>query len=62
MKNVFCRNVYRDYHLNQDPTALYPVARALLTIQAVYGTIPHIYGKGRGAKQITDFLTKLRFV
>ena len=38
--------IYKDY------TALFFAAKALMTIQALYGIIPNIYGKGENAKVI----------
>ena len=44
--------MFRDYHLEQDPTCLHPLAQAMTALQAVYGTIPNVYGKGKAAKQV----------
>jgi hypothetical protein len=33
-------NVFRDFHLDTDPTALHKVARGMMAMQAVYGVIP----------------------
>jgi len=52
--------LYRDFHLNGDPTSLHAVAQGLVHLQALYGVIPSVYGKGRAAKQIFDFMSQLR--
>ena len=53
-------SIYRDFHLEQDPTSLHSVARAMMTLQSVYGVIPNVYGKGKAAKQVFDFMTRMR--
>lgn len=53
-------NSYRDFHLDADPTALHPAARALTALQASFGNIPSVYGKGRAARQVCDLAAKMR--
>ncbi len=50
--SLFPSRVFRDYHLEDDPTSLHPVALAAMALQALYGTIPRVYGKGRAARQV----------
>jgi len=33
-------------HLENDRTSLFYAAKALMTLQALYGVIPNLYGKG----------------
>ena len=54
------KSVFRDYHLNKDPTCLHTVAQGMMALQAVFGFIPHIYGKGRSAKQLCEYMMNLR--
>ena len=54
------RSLYRDYHLDNDPTCLHSVAQAMLALQSVYGTIPSVYGKGKAAKQVYEFMVRMR--
>ena len=54
------RSIFRDYHLNKDPTCLHSVARGMMTLQAVFGFIPRIYGKGRSAKQLCEYMMNMR--
>ena len=53
-------NTFRKLHLEGDTTVLNPVAKGLLGIQAIYGTIPNVYGMGQGAREVFDYMTKLR--
>ena len=55
-----CRSIFRDYHLNKDPTCLHTVARGMMALQAVFGFIPRIYGKGHSAKQLCDYMMSMR--
>ena len=32
----------------------------MISLQSIYGIIPKIYGKGKAAKQLHDFMTRLR--
>ena len=54
------RSIFRDYHLNKDPTCLHSVARGMMTLQAVFGFIPRIYGKGHSAKQLCEYMMNMR--
>ena len=42
----------QDMFLDNDPTPLYHIARSICHLQALYGIIPKIYGKGKNAKVI----------
>ncbi len=53
-------DVYREFHLETDPTSLHKVARGMMAIQAVYGVIPRVYGKGKAAKQVFDYMQRMR--
>lgn len=50
---------YREYHLEKDPTSLYEVAQAIITLQKLYGTIPRISGKGPCVQQVWDLVKRL---
>jgi hypothetical protein len=43
-------NNQKDAFLYNDTTYLYHIAKSLMTIQALYGIIPNIYGKGKMSK------------
>ncbi|KAG0729931.1 Vacuolar protein sorting-associated protein 33A [Chionoecetes opilio] len=51
---------FRDLHLDSDPSCLFLVAQALMTLQGVFGLIPNIYGKGTAAKQVYDLMVRMR--
>ncbi len=37
-------------YIDNDPTPLFLVAKAICKIQALYGIIPRVFGKGKKAK------------
>jgi len=51
---------FRDYHLEGDPTCLHNAARAMMTLQAVAGVVPRVYGKGKAAAQMFDLMSRMR--
>ncbi|KAK8743146.1 hypothetical protein OTU49_001558 [Cherax quadricarinatus] len=51
---------YRDLKLDSDPTSVFLVAQALMTIQGIFGLIPNIYGKGPAAKQVYELMVRMR--
>lgn len=40
----------QECYLDSDQTSLYHAAKGLMTLQALYGTIPQIFGKGECAR------------
>lgn len=40
----------QECYLDGDQTSLYHAAKGLMTLQALYGTIPQIFGKGECAR------------
>ncbi|KAK0047696.1 vacuolar protein sorting-associated protein 33A isoform X1 [Biomphalaria pfeifferi] len=53
-------DAYRECYLENDFTCLFYAAQSLMILQALYGTIPYIYGKGDGAKQVVEMLRKMK--
>ncbi|XP_064460766.1 vacuolar protein sorting-associated protein 33A-like [Ornithodoros turicata] len=51
---------YRECHIENDTTALYHVAKALMTLQSLYGVIPNVHGKGKYAKMVFDMMLRMR--
>lgn len=49
-------NCFRDLHIDDDPTSIFLSAKALISLQKLYGRIPKIYGKGNDAKKMWDLL------
>lgn len=52
--NVFFFN--RELYIENDPTCIFLAARALVSLQKLYGRIPKVYGKGNAAKKLWDLL------
>ncbi|MCJ8746718.1 hypothetical protein PDJAM_G00145090 [Pangasius djambal] len=54
-------SAFRECYLENDQTSLYHTAKGLMTLQALYGTIPQIFGKGECARiyGITNGYVKL---
>lgn len=53
-------SIFNDFHLKNDPTCLYEMARALTSLQALYGFAPVVYGKGDAAKKLFDYMSKIK--
>eukprot|EP00117_Sycon_ciliatum_P010697 scpid60404/ scgid12493/ Vacuolar protein sorting-associated protein 33A len=51
---------FRECYLEQDYTSLFYVARSLMTLQALYGTIPNLIGKGVCSRQVIDMILRMR--
>lgn len=49
----------QECYLEGDQTSLYHAAKGLMTLQALYGTIPQIFGKGECARVRTLCLLAL---
>ena len=39
---------------------MHSVAKGMMALQAIYGFIPRIYGKGRSAKQLCEYMMNMR--
>eukprot|EP00727_Mastigamoeba_balamuthi_P009151 m51a1_g4859 putative vacuolar protein sorting-associated protein 33a (626) ;mRNA; r:312763-315702 len=50
----------RECRVDGDRSALYYVARAVMKLQATYGIIPHVRGKGALARQVADMMVRMR--
>ncbi|XP_038056680.1 vacuolar protein sorting-associated protein 33A-like [Patiria miniata] len=51
---------FKECYLQNDLTTMFYVAKALMKIQALYGIIPKIYGKGTLSKHVADTILRLR--
>ncbi|XP_064612161.1 vacuolar protein sorting-associated protein 33A-like [Liolophura sinensis] len=51
---------FRECYLENDHTTMFYAARSLMTLQALYGTIPNIHGKGDCARQVVDMMLRMR--
>ncbi|GAA5979504.1 hypothetical protein JCM11641_005416 [Rhodosporidiobolus odoratus] len=53
-------DVWKKTELDGDYSPVYDMARALMTVQRAFGTIPRIIGKGDSAKRLVDLLQQMR--
>ncbi|XP_055963142.1 vacuolar protein sorting-associated protein 33A [Sorex fumeus] len=51
---------FRECYLDSDQTSLYHAAKGLMTLQALYGTIPQIFGKGECARQVANMMIRMK--
>ncbi|XP_064620960.1 vacuolar protein sorting-associated protein 33A-like [Lineus longissimus] len=51
---------FRECYLYNDYTSLFFAAKAIMTLQALYGIIPNIHGKGDCAKNVCDMILRMR--
>uniref|UniRef100_A0A8C7D3A7 VPS33A core subunit of CORVET and HOPS complexes n=1 Tax=Oncorhynchus kisutch TaxID=8019 RepID=A0A8C7D3A7_ONCKI len=47
-------------YLESDQTSLYHTAKGLMTLQALYGTIPQIFGKGECARHVANMMLRMK--
>lgn len=50
----------QELYVENDTSALYQVARGLMSVQSLYGIFPNVIGKGRYAKTVFDLMTRMR--
>lgn len=50
---------FKELTLENDPTCLYQITQALMTIQQEFGVIPRVSGKGHGAKVVWELMNKM---
>ncbi|CAB1319797.1 unnamed protein product [Coregonus sp. 'balchen'] len=51
---------FRECNLESDQTSLYHTAKGLMTLQALYGTIPQIFGKGECARHVANMMLRMK--
>ncbi|XP_075390138.1 vacuolar protein sorting-associated protein 33A isoform X1 [Tenrec ecaudatus] len=51
---------FKECYLESDQTSLYHAAKGLMTLQALYGTIPQIFGKGECARQVANMMLRMK--
>eukprot|EP01087_Luapelamoeba_hula_P012995 TRINITY_DN3682_c0_g1_i2.p1 TRINITY_DN3682_c0_g1~~TRINITY_DN3682_c0_g1_i2.p1 ORF type:complete len:607 (+),score=106.36 TRINITY_DN3682_c0_g1_i2:27-1823(+) len=51
---------YKECFLEGDKTSLYYVARSIMKLQALFGIIPHLKGKGACAKSVMEMVLRMR--
>ncbi|XP_006894767.1 PREDICTED: vacuolar protein sorting-associated protein 33A [Elephantulus edwardii] len=53
-------STFKECYLESDQTSLYHAAKGLMTLQALYGTIPQIFGKGECARQVANMMVRMK--
>lgn len=53
-------NYFREIYLEGDISCLNPIARSILKLQSLYGTIPHIKAKGNYASIVSDMIQRIK--
>ncbi|KAK3539155.1 hypothetical protein QTP86_026972 [Hemibagrus guttatus] len=56
----FCFVIMQECYLENDQTSLYHTAKGLMTLQALYGTIPQIFGKGECARHVANMMLRMK--
>nr|XP_033811752.1 vacuolar protein sorting-associated protein 33A isoform X2 [Geotrypetes seraphini] len=51
---------FKECCLENDQTSLYHAAKGLMTLQALYGTIPQIIGKGECARHVANMMMRMK--
>ncbi|CAG0894704.1 unnamed protein product, partial [Darwinula stevensoni] len=54
------KHAFKECHLENDTTCLFHAARALMTLQSLYGTFPRVIGKGQCSKQVWDLMSHMQ--
>ncbi|KAG6932954.1 VPS33A, CORVET/HOPS core subunit [Chelydra serpentina] len=53
-------SAFKECYLENDQTSLYHAAKGLMTLQALYGTIPQIFGKGDCARHVANMMIRMK--
>eukprot|EP00058_Branchiostoma_floridae_P026375 XP_002611866.1 hypothetical protein BRAFLDRAFT_123348 [Branchiostoma floridae] len=53
-------STFRDCYLEDDMTSMYYAAKSLMSVQALYGIIPTVCGKGDCARHVADMMLRMR--
>ncbi|CAM4565751.1 unnamed protein product [Eretmochelys imbricata] len=53
-------SAFKECYLESDQTSLYHAAKGLMTLQALYGTIPQIFGKGDCARHVANMMIRMK--
>ncbi|KAI9016781.1 Sec1-like protein [Hyaloraphidium curvatum] len=53
-------NSFRDLYLDGDTSCVYQLAKSILKLEAIYGEIPRVLGKGEHARALVDILQHSR--
>ncbi|KAL8180105.1 UNVERIFIED_CONTAM: Vacuolar protein sorting-associated protein 33A [Gekko kuhli] len=53
-------SAFKECYLENDQTSLYHAAKGLMTLQALYGTVPQIFGKGECARHVANMMIRMK--
>ena len=53
-------SAFKEFHVENDPTSMYYVAKALVYLQRKYGVANSIFGKGQAAKYVYDLMQSIQ--
>uniref|UniRef100_A0A2K5IE40 VPS33A core subunit of CORVET and HOPS complexes n=1 Tax=Colobus angolensis palliatus TaxID=336983 RepID=A0A2K5IE40_COLAP len=56
----FYEGTFKECYLEGDQMSLYHAAKGLMTLHALYGTIPQIFGKGECARQVANMMIRMK--
>ncbi|NXT41359.1 VP33A protein, partial [Pelecanoides urinatrix] len=59
-ESAFKASARLECYLESDQTSLYHAAKGLMTLQALYGTIPQIFGKGECARHVANMMIRMK--
>ncbi|GCC24014.1 vacuolar protein sorting-associated protein 33A [Chiloscyllium punctatum] len=60
LMSMEAESAFRECYLENDQTILFSVAKGLMTLQALYGTIPQIFGKGECARLVANMMLRMK--
>lgn len=60
LMSMEAESAFRECYLENDQTVLFHVAKGLMTLQALYGTIPQIFGKGECARLVANMMLRMK--
>uniref|UniRef100_A0A4W3HUW4 Vacuolar protein sorting-associated protein 33A n=1 Tax=Callorhinchus milii TaxID=7868 RepID=A0A4W3HUW4_CALMI len=60
LMSMEAESAFRECYLENDQTVLFHVAKGLMTLQALYGTIPQIFGKGECARHVANMMLRMK--
>ncbi|XP_078410262.1 vacuolar protein sorting-associated protein 33A isoform X1 [Cetorhinus maximus] len=60
LMSMEAESAFRECYLENDQTILFHVAKGLMTLQALYGTIPQIFGKGECARLVANMMLRMK--
>uniref|UniRef100_A0A2K6QEW7 VPS33A core subunit of CORVET and HOPS complexes n=1 Tax=Rhinopithecus roxellana TaxID=61622 RepID=A0A2K6QEW7_RHIRO len=58
--SVESEGTFKECYLEGDQMGLYHTAKGLMTLHALYGTIPQIFGKGECARQVANMMIRMK--